>query len=219
MRTAIVIGATGLVGSALVDQLLADDRFSEVKIFVRRSSGLHHPKLRESVIDFDHPEAWSAEVQGDVLFSCLGTTMKQAGSKEAQYRIDHTYQFETAKAAAANGVPRYVLVSSAMASEHSRIFYSRIKGELERDTEKLPFTLVTFLQPGLLTGPRKEERAGEKIGYGLLRLLNRIGIANSQRPIPGATVAKAMIAASFREGERVRTYALLEVFRLAGEPV
>ena len=217
MHTALVIGATGLVGRALVEQLLADERFSEVRIFVRRDPGLQHPKLRVSIVDFESPGAWATEVRGDVLFSALGTTLKQAGSKEAQYRIDYTYQYETARTAAANGVPRYVLVSAAMASERSRIFYSRMKGELERDVEKLAFQKITFLQPGLLTGPRREERTGEKIGFALLRFLNRLGIARKQRPIPGSTVARAMIAAAFREGARVQTFALLDVFRLAGE--
>src|SRR5689334_5676279 len=98
-RTAMVIGATGLVGSHLVQLLLHDDRFAVVKIFARRSTGIQHPKLQERIIDFDHPERWKHLITGDVLFSALGTTLKTAGSKEAQYKIDHTYQFNVAKAA------------------------------------------------------------------------------------------------------------------------
>src|SRR5687767_13921512 len=124
-RTAIVIGATGLVGTALVKQLIEDDRFDRIKILGRRSSGVQHPKIEEHVIDFDQPKSWSHFVKGDVLFSALGTTLRTAGSKEAQYKIDHNYQYEVAKAAAANGVPVYVLVSAAMADPRSRIFYSR----------------------------------------------------------------------------------------------
>src|SRR5690349_10962018 len=137
--TAIVIGATGLVGSELVQQLLDDERFSLVKIFVRRSFGKQHPKLEEHIIDFDKIHEWGHLVSGDVLFSALGTTLKQAGGKEAQYRIDYNYQYDVADAAAKNKVPVYVLVSSAMANVDSKIFYTRMKGELERDIKKLPF--------------------------------------------------------------------------------
>lgn len=134
---AIVIGSTGLVGKQLIEQLLEDARFDRVGSFVRRPSGRTHPKLDEHVVDFRAPDAWASQVTGDVLFSALGTTLKQAGSKEAQYEVDYTFQFRTAQAAAKNGVKEYVLVSSASASASSMVFYSRIKGELERDTQKL----------------------------------------------------------------------------------
>ena len=113
-RTAIVIGATGLVGHELVQQLLQDQRFVRVVVLGRRNSGFVHARLEEHLISFDQPEQWRHLVKGDVLFSALGTTLKTAGSKEAQYKVDHTYQLEVAKAAAANGVPVYVLVSSAI---------------------------------------------------------------------------------------------------------
>jgi aspartate-semialdehyde dehydrogenase len=90
-KTALVIGATGLVGNELVHQLLADDRFGAVLVFVRRSMGISHSKLQEFIINFDEPQNWSHLVKGDVLFSALGTTLKKAGSKEAQYKIDHDY--------------------------------------------------------------------------------------------------------------------------------
>src|SRR5215207_7818097 len=122
-RTAIVIGATGLVGSELVKQLLTDGRFSEIKLFGRRMTGVVHPKITEHLIDFEKPEQWRHLVKGDVVFSALGTTLKQAGSKEAQYKVDHDYQYDFAEVAAENGVTVYVLVSSAMANERSRIFY------------------------------------------------------------------------------------------------
>src|SRR6476619_3817620 len=96
--TALVIGATGLVGNELVQQLLADDRFGSVVVFVRRTTGIQHSKLKELIINFDEPQNWNNLVKGDVLFSALGTTIKKAGSKEAQYKIDHNYQFEFARA-------------------------------------------------------------------------------------------------------------------------
>ena len=139
MKTAVVIGATGLVGSELVALLLADSRFETVKVFVRRSTGRQHPKLEEHLVNFDAVETWKEQLTGDVLFSAMGTTLKQAGSKDAQYKIDYTYQYNVAKAAAENGVPQYVLISSAGASPKSRIFYSRMKGELEESVKKLTF--------------------------------------------------------------------------------
>lgn len=121
-RTALVIGATGLVGNQLVEQLLANDQFSAVVIFVRRTTGLQHNKLREHIISFEQPESWDHLVKGDVLFSALGTTLKQAGSKETQFKVDFTYQYQFAEVAATNGIATYVLVSSAGANEKASFF-------------------------------------------------------------------------------------------------
>ena len=215
--TALVIGATGLVGNELVHLLLADDRFGEVLVFARRTTGITHPKLREFLIDFNDSKSWRHLVVGDVLFSALGTTLKKAGSKEAQYQIDYQYQYDFAKAAAGNHVPVYVLVSSAMASVHSRIFYTRMKGELERDIRLLPFQYIHIMQPGMLEGNRKEKRPGEKIGLALLKFINKLGIALQQKPVPASVVAKAMINVSFLKNNHVNVYALREVFSAAGE--
>lgn len=214
-RTAIVIGATGLVGAELVQQLLIDEKFSLVKIFVRRPSNTQHPKLEEHIIDFEKLNEWHHLLHGDVLFSALGTTLSQAGSKEAQYKIDHDYQYNVARAAAQNGVPIYVLVSSAMASVDSKLFYTRMKGELERDIKKLSFKMIHILQPGMLVGARKHERTGEKIGIAVIKFLNKLGIAKKQKPIHASIVAKAMINLSFKKSNTVSSY--LDVFKEAGE--
>ncbi|MCP4113904.1 MAG: NAD(P)H-binding protein [Desulfobacteraceae bacterium] len=216
MRTALVIGATGLVGSCLVSRLLEDDRFGRVVIFTRRSSGLKHEKLEEHVVDFDSSEDYQAFVKGDILFSALGTTIKTAGSKAAQSLVDYTYQYRFARAARENGVPCHVLVSSAHASPKARSFYSRMKGELERDIRLLNFKQLHILQPSLLEGERPEKRAGERLGGILLHFLNRLGLFNRYRPVKGDIVAGAMINASFSSSASPRVYELDELFKLAG---
>lgn len=215
MKTALVIGATGLVGSELLNVLLADNRFDKVRVFVRRSTGNSHTKLEEHIVNFDAIDTWKQSLTGDVLFSAMGTTLKQAGSKDAQYKIDYTYQYNVAKAASENGVPQYVLISSAGASPQSRIFYSRMKGELEEAVKKLTFSNIHILQPGMLQGHRQEPRAGERIGIAVLSVLRSIPGLKKYRPIEGRTVARAMIHAAFRENARVEIWTLENVFTLA----
>lgn len=217
MKTAIVIGATGLVGKALVGQLLEDSRFGRVLVLVRRTTGRVHPKLEEHLIDFDNPASWRNLVRGDVLFSALGTTIKKAGSREAQYKIDYTYQYEVAEAAAGNGVATYVLVSSAGADSSARIFYSRMKGELEEAVQKLPFPYIRIIRPGILAGEREEFRLGERIGIGLSSILGHVPGLTAYKPYHDTVVARAMIQAALSEEGHIRIYTLKEVFRLAGE--
>lgn len=215
MKTALVIGATGLVGSKLVDFLLEDGPFDQVVVFVRRSTNLKNPKLVEHLIDFDRYDSWKHMVKGDVLFSCLGTTLKKAGSEEAQYRVDHTYQLQFAKAAEENGVQNYVLISSAGADSESRNFYLTMKGQLENDVKELNFEQIAIIRPGLLKGEREESRSGEKAAEIVLRFLNGIGLFRKYRPVPASTVALALIRA-MKSDDRYNIYELDEVFDLAG---
>jgi uncharacterized protein YbjT (DUF2867 family) len=141
---AIVIGSTGLVGSELTNQLISSDQFQKIKVFTRRPLENKHPKIEEYVINFDLPKQWQKLVTGDVLFSSLGTTLKKAGSKGAQFKIDYNYQYYFARAAAENNVPSYVLVSAAYASPASKIFYSRMKGILEKTSKNFLFNTLLF---------------------------------------------------------------------------
>jgi uncharacterized protein YbjT (DUF2867 family) len=217
MKKALIVGATGLVGSHLVKLMLEDVRFGEVTVFVRRPTGINHPKLREHLVDFSRPTEWQHLVKGDVLCLALGTTRAKAGGKKAQYQVDHGYQFQFAAAATRNMVPVLVLVSSAGASTGSSFFYMRMKGQLEQDVRGLVFQRTVIIRPGALTGPREENRPAEKIGVAVIRLLNRIGIMRKMRPIHGNTVAKAMVNACFREETGVHIAELQKVFKLAGE--
>ena len=198
---ALVIGATGAVGKDLVTQLLADDAFGCVTLFVRRPVGLQSPKLTVHVVDFDHPEEWSSLVKGDVLFSCLGTTIKAAGSQEAQWKVDYTYQYDAAEAARANGIKTYILVSAVNASPDSKFFYNRMKGELEEAVKGLGFPGCFILQPPSLIR-KGSDRFGEKAGVAVLKAFNALGLMRSYRPMPTEAVAAAMVrlAKSGREG-------------------
>lgn len=189
---ALVIGATGATGKDLVELLLDDATFNEVHIFVRRELPLSHEKLQTHIIDFDRPQHWHGLVKGDVLFSCLGTTIKAARTKDAQWKVDYDYQYQFAEAARTNGVPTYVLVSSTGASANSRVFYSRMKGELEVAVKKLGFPSLSILQPPILD--RKDsDRAGEKAGLKAIEVLNKVGLFKSQRPLPTHELAQVMI--------------------------
>jgi uncharacterized protein YbjT (DUF2867 family) len=212
-----MIGATGLVGAQLLEQLLNDARFDKVIAFGRKNTGQGHPKLEEHVVDFEVPESWSSLVKGDVAFSALGTTRKQAGSLAAQKKVDFDYQLAFARAAASNGVPTYVLVSASSANPDSRIFYTRIKGELDRDVQQLGFERVRIMRPSLLGG-RPQPRGGERLGSALLGVINAVGIARKYREIPGSVVAKAMVNAALDPQKGTRIYTLDELCAEAERP-
>lgn len=192
---ALVIGATGATGKDLVNQLLQDKDFEEVNIFVRKPVDIQNEKLKVHVVNFENPEEWKSKVKGDVAFSCLGTTLKAAGSKEAQRKVDFDYQYEFAKAAKENNVGDYILVSAYGANPKSKIFYSKMKGELEEAIRKLHFEKITIFKPGMLE--RKDsDRTGEVLGSRIIKFANKLGLLESQKPLPTDVLAKAMINSS-----------------------
>jgi len=212
-KKAIVIGATGMVGTQLIQLLLQNKSYSEVISFVRRPGGITHPKLTEQIINFDQPETWSNLVTGDVLFSTLGTTIAQAKTKDAQYKVDFTYQFNVAEIAAGNGVTNYVLISSAGANPNSKTFYMSMKGQLDEAVQALPFDYISIIRPGQLEGERNEKRFGEKVGLTVMHGLNKLGLFKRYQPIKATNVAKSMIHAA--QNRRSATYTLDEVHKLA----
>ena len=193
---AIVIGATGATGSMLVDTLLNNDNYVSVTIFVRKSTQIKHPKLIEHSIDFSDIEQYADLIVGDVLFSCLGTTLKDSGSKEAQWRVDFDIPSQFAAIAKRNGVRSLVLVSSFGANPKSNLFYARMKGELECAISKLGFEQYIIFRPGMLQRPNTM-RLGEKIGVAVLGILNCIGIAKKQRPLPTKILAEKLAKAPY----------------------
>ena len=191
---AIILGATGAIGRDLVQELLQDDSVTELYLLVRRiPEGLSSPKLKIQVLDFDQPDQWTELPEADVLFSCLGTTLRDAGSQAAQYRVDYGYQYEVARRAAARGVPHYVLVSAWGAKASSRSFYTRMKGELEAAVQALPFRRISILRPPLLER-KGSTRGGERLAAAILRGLNALGLLRALRPMPTSVVARCMHA-------------------------
>ena len=217
MKTAVVIGASGLIGKSIVRKLLDDNRYSSVKVFVRRTINISNSNLVEHIVDFDKIADWKNKITGDELYSAMGTTIKKAGRKEAQYKIDVTYQLEFAKAAAENGVKSYFLVSSVGANAKSKLFYTKIKGELEEKVKLLPFNKIRIFRPSLLLGERDEKRFGEKAAEKLLKIVVPLfPFLKNQRPIEGEKVAKAMIVSANDDNkERIKFFEPLEIFQLA----
>jgi uncharacterized protein YbjT (DUF2867 family) len=215
-KTAVVIGATGLVGYQILDLLLNDSRYEKVKVFHRRSTGVEHPKLEEHVIKFDEMRIWKHMITGDELYSALGTTLKAAGSKEAQYVVDYDYQLDVAKEAAANGVKSYGLVSSQGASNASKVFYLNMKGKLDKNVQKLGFEKVVFVRPSILDGNRQESRQAEKVGIVAMKMLSHLPFLREYKPIHVRTVARALIN-GLNNPDSKTIYEGLELFELAGE--
>ena len=189
---ALLIGATGATGKDLLDLLLKDGFFHQVDIFVRRDPGLQHKKLKIHVIDFEKPEQWQCLVKGDVLFSCLGTTLKTAGGKDAQWKIDYDYQFQFAKIARENNVNHYVLISSAFSSPKSLFYYPRMKGRLEEAVKALGFPKLSIFNPPALIR-KNSDRTIEVAGVKAIQFFNKIGIFRSQKPLSTEILAQAMI--------------------------
>lgn len=193
MRTALVIGATGLVGSHLVEQLAKDDYYSKIVILSRRTLQYLHPKKVVHVIDFDHPDP--SVVKGDHVFCAIGTTIKKAGSKENQYRIDCEYPSRLAEIARKNGAEKFILVSSIGADPKSGNFYLRTKGQLEEKLKQLGYPGLVILRPSIILGKRKEFRLGEKMGIVLLKTLNplMIGSLRKYKGVNASDIAVKMI--------------------------
>jgi len=201
LRTALIAGASGLVGQYCLRRLLADPRYREVHSLVRQPSGIAHPHLREHLVDFDHLEQGLSDWEVDDVYCCLGTTMAKAGSKAEFERVDHDYVIALARMAKARSASRFMLVSALGADPVSSVFYNRVKGRTELDMQQQDFPTLHIFRPSLLTGPRGEFRLGERLATPATLLLRPImrGPLAKYRAVHADHVAKCMVDASGSE--------------------
>jgi len=191
-RSALLVGATGLVGSALLKLLLDSPRYARVDVWVRRALEIPHPKLTAKVVDFDR--LGELRVDAEDVYCALGTTIRTAGSKGAFRRVDCDYPLALARTAARDGAQRILVVSSLGADSRSGMFYSRVKGEMEESVSEAGVPKALFFRPSLLDGRRSEFRLGERIGLLVGVVLGPL--LGRYRPIHAGLVAAAMLRAA-----------------------
>lgn len=194
-RTALLFGASGLVGRQCLNELLAQDAYSDVHLFLRNPIPITHAKLKQHIINFDRLSAYADLLKGDDLFCCLGTTMRKAGSQEAFEKVDYGYPLQIAQLASDNGVEQYLLVTSVGSDASSSNFYLRTKGRVEEAVKSIPFRSVLIFRPSFLLGNRQESRLGERIGIMAVRALTAAPVSplKKYRPIAATAVARAMV--------------------------
>ncbi len=195
---ALLAGATGLVGGHVLNLLLNDPNFSEVKVVTRKPLGNSNSKIKEIILDFNQLENHSAELDTDIVFCCLGTTIKIAGSQEAFKKVDYEYPYRLAQIAKTSGAKKYILVSAMGSNKNSLIFYNRVKGELEQDIDKLGFEAFHVIQPSLIIGERQEKRMGEGLAQKLSPVFDKLmmGPLSKYKSIKAEQIAKAMVTIS-----------------------
>lgn len=192
MKKAIVFGASGLVGKKLVRQLLEDKRYQQIIAIVREEEDLIHAKLKQSIVNFEVDTLLTE--QADEVYCCIGTTLKQAGSKASFKKIDFDLIVRIGQQAKQMGIKKFALVSAMGANSHSSFFYNKIKGETEIEICKINFDLTVIVRPSVLSGTRKKIRWGEAIVEIFMRTFSFL-IPKKYSPIPSYLVAKAMIDA------------------------
>lgn len=195
-HTAVVFGATGLVGKQLVLQLVRESTFSKIKVFTRRPLHYEHEKIIEYITDFnDFNEIESNLFKNDILFCCIGTTIKKAGSKENFTKVDLDLPVNIAKAGKNRGISKYIVVSSIGADAGARNFYLRIKGQMEQKVTESGLPVISFARPSMLLGDREEYRFGEEMGKVFMKTFAFAfkGKWKKYKGIEAKDVAKAMI--------------------------
>lgn len=215
-RTALVAGASGLVGGLLLDALLESPLYREVCSLGRRSLPKQHPKLTQRTVDFARLEGEALPASDDA-FCCLGTTLKKAGSQEAFRAVDHDAVLAFARAARKAGARRFLVVTALGADPRSRVFYNRVKGEVEEHLEGVGFEALVILRPSLLLGEREERRPGEHAAIVVSRALGPLLRPFGGRPIEARAVARAMIALAHGASSGVRVVPSGELQKLGGE--
>jgi uncharacterized protein YbjT (DUF2867 family) len=204
MPTALIAGASGLVGRHLLDLLLAAAEYDRVVSLGRRTLELTHPKLEQLIVNFSTLDQALAGISCDDVYCCLGTTIRQAGSRENFRAVDHAAVLALGWAAQRHGARRFFLVSALGADPRSRLFYNQVKGETEEALLVLDFETLALFRPSLLLGRRSQPRLGERVMSAVLWLAEPllVGRLRKYRAIEAAAVARAMLRCSFGEGPR-----------------
>jgi uncharacterized protein YbjT (DUF2867 family) len=207
-KTALLAGATGLVGGFCLRKLLENPRYGKVVVLGRRLPDVQHPRLEAHKVDFDKLEEQKDLLKADDIYCCLGTTISKADSREAFSKVDYAYPLHIARIAAENGASRFLLVSAMGADSRSYFFYNRVKGQVEEAVKTLPFRFTGIFRPSLLLGPRREKRFGEKMAIILAQPLAFLfsGPLRKYRPVQAEAVAAAMVAAAGQELEGVHVF-------------
>jgi len=195
VKTALLFGASGLVGSHVLSQLISNNNYSKIKLFVRSSIDISDPKIEIIQTDFNNLENHIEDIKGDDCFFCIGTTKKNSPDKNEYKRVELEVPKQIAQIAKSNSVNSFVFISSGYADPKSSGDYLRFKGEVEEELKRLNFSKLGIMRPSFLLGDRKEKRIGEKIGIFVFKLLSPLflGPLKKMKPIHSATVAKAMI--------------------------
>ena len=196
MKTALLFGASGLVGSHVLNQLISNNSYSKIKLFVRTTINISDPKIEIIQTDFKNLENHREDIKGDDCFFCIGTTKKNSPDKNEYKRVELEVPKQVAQIAKSNSVNSFVFISSGYADPKSSGDYLKFKGEVEEELKRLNFQKLGIMRPSFLLGDRKEKRIGEKIGIFVFKLLSPLflGPLKKMKPIHSATVAKAMIA-------------------------
>jgi uncharacterized protein YbjT (DUF2867 family) len=207
-KSALVAGASGLVGRHCVQALLKEPSYATVTAFLRRPLDFSHPKLIQHIIDFEELEGAGNWLSADDVFCCLGTTMKKAGTEEAFRKIDFDYPIKLAALAQHCGAKQFSIVSSLGADPHSRIFYTRIKGEVEEAVRKISFIALHIFRPSFLLGKRGEPRPRERVGIAVMSVLKHVmlGPLEKYQAIQASDVANAMVRVAQMNLTGVRVY-------------
>ena len=195
MKTALLFGASGLVGSHVLNQLISNNSYSKIKLFVRTTINISDPKIEIIQTDFKNLENHREDIKGDDCFFCIGTTKKNSPDKNEYKRVELEVPKQVAQIAKSNSVNSFVFISSGYANPKSSGDYLKFKGEVEEELKRLNFQMLGIMRPSFLLGDRKEKRIGEKIGIFVFKLLSPLflGPLKKMKPIHSATVAKAMI--------------------------
>ena len=204
MKTALVFGSSGLVGGNLLNQLIENDNYNKIKIFVRSEPEINDPKVEIIKTDFNNLENHKEVIRGDDCFFCIGTTKQNSPDKSEYRRVELDVPKQVAQIAKSNLVNSFVFVSSGYADPKSSGDYLKFKGEVEEELKRLNFPKLGIMRPSFLLGDRKEKRVGEKIGIFVFKLLSPLllGPLKKMKPIHSATVAKAMISSANKNLEK-----------------